>query len=212
MLTKKKIPWSWCDLYETVRNDLVYYDSGIWVAYFLGEADHHHEISKYLVGLVEKGEKRAVVSYLLIMEATHVIRRRVVQRSKNLDPVHSLNAAMKVSSRFTDYVNNGLDTGRLILARSDGIACHDQQVFKKMSSVQGEIRGKRDYRELGHADIEHAYLADYGGALEFHTKDRSFKDLDLDPDFTVKFVVHESPWKSPSAARSPWDADESAQV
>ena len=65
-----KILWSWLDLSETASNDLVYY-AGIWVAYFLGARDPHHEISNHLIGLIEKGKKRVVVSYLLIMETVY---------------------------------------------------------------------------------------------------------------------------------------------
>ena len=43
---------------------------------------------------------------------------------------------------------------------------------------------------LGHADVEHAYLADYGGASEFHTTDMSFVELRGDLDFSVKLVLH----------------------
>ena len=190
MLTKKKILRSWCDLYETAQNDLVYYDAGIWVSYFLGGADPHHETSKRLVGLIEKREKRAIVSYLLIMETTYAIRRRVVQRSESSDPEYMLKVAVEASDRFNDYVSNGIRLGKLILTRSDRIACHDKRIFEKTSFVRGEIRKKKEYRALGHADVEHAYLADYGGALELHTLDLSFNDLSKDPDFAVKFIVY----------------------
>lgn len=193
MLTRKKILWSWCDLYETTLNDLVYYDASIWVAYFLGEPDPHHPTSKHLVGLVESGEKRAIVSYLLIMETTHAIRKRIVQRSKSSITNRMMGEAVEAGDKFNDYVNNGLKSGRLVLVRSDKIPCHDKKVFKKTSSVQGIITNGKKYRALGHADVEHAYLADHGGALEFHTSDLSFNDLREDQDFNVKFVVHGGP-------------------
>lgn len=168
---------------------MVYYDTGVWVAYFLGKLDPHNQISCNLVELVENGEKRAIVSYLLIMEATHVIRRRIVQRH-NPNATNMMEAAMAASGRFTEYVFNGLESGKLILVRSNGIDGHDYRTFRKASSIRGEIREIKEYRALGHADVEHAYLADYGGALEFHTLDRSFDVLSNDPDFGVKFVVH----------------------
>lgn len=79
-----KILWSWLDLSETASNDLVYY-AGIWVAYFLGARDPHHEISNHLIGLIEKGKKRVVVSYLLIMETVYAIRKRSVRYQKISD-------------------------------------------------------------------------------------------------------------------------------
>lgn len=192
MSTKTKIRWSWCDLYETVRNDLVYYDTGIWAAYFLGERDHHNKISRRLVDSIENGEKRAVVSFLLISETTHVIRKRVVQRWKGSDYALAMDSAMSTSCKFRDYVAGGLHSGRMILARSDGMRDHDHRVFLKASSVPSSAQNKT-YKALGHADVEHAYLAGYGGASQFHTVDRSFRDLADDPDFGVAFVVHEAP-------------------
>ena len=75
-----KIRWSWYDLSETTRTDLVYYNTVLWAAYFLGECDDHYETAKRLVKLVNDGEKRALVSYLLIMETIYAIRKRIVLR------------------------------------------------------------------------------------------------------------------------------------
>ena len=138
---------------------------------------------------MENGEKRVIVSYLLIMETIYVIRKQSVKRSKRSDTASTLYAARALSDEFKDYVMGGIGKGELVLVESDGISGHGRKVFQKTSSVQGTIKN-RGYRALGHADIEHAYLADYGGAREFHTTDLSFRDLDGDPDFGVKFVVH----------------------
>lgn len=48
-----------------------------------------------------------------------------------------------------------------------------------------------EYRGLGHADIEHAYFAKYGGASIFYSTDKSFDDLSDNQDFSglVTFVV-----------------------
>lgn len=155
----------------------------------MGAGDHHYQISRDLIELMENGEKRVIVSYLLIMETIYVIRKRSVQRSKSSDTASTLYAARALSDEFKDYVMGGIGKGELVLVESDGISGHGRKVFQKAASVVGSIR-KKQYRALGHADIEHAYLADYGGAREFHTMDLSFRDLDGDPDFDVKFVVH----------------------
>lgn len=160
----------------------------IWAAYFLGECDDHYETAKRLVKLVNDGEKRAIVSYLLIMETIYTIRKRIVLRSKSPDDIR-LHDAKRSSDNFEDYVVKGLRSGKLILVRSDGISAHDHKIFAKTHSVEGDVkRGK--YKALGHADVEHAYLADYGRASEFHTMDSDFECLRGDPDFGVKFIVH----------------------
>ena len=48
-----------------------------------------------------------------------------------------------------------------------------------------------EYKGLGHADIEHAYFARYGGASTFYSTDQSFDDLSGDLDFSglVTFIV-----------------------
>ena len=169
----------------------MYYDSVIWAAYFLGKDDHHYESSRRLIRLIEDGEKRAIVSYLLIMETIHVIRTRIARRLKGSNAARIMDEALKTSRKFKEYVTNGVSSGKLILTRSDGIPGHDRKVYDKVSSMKGSIRGEK-YQDLGHADVEHAYLADYGGASEFHTLDLGFRALNGDPDFAVKFVVHES--------------------
>ena len=193
--TKKKIPWSWYDLSETTRDDLVYYDTAIWAGYFLGERDLHYQESKSLIELVEAGKKRAIVSYLLIMETMYTIRRRKVERSDSPDDASRMSTAMDASDKFYNYVTNRMKTGRLILVESNREI--DYKIFQKYSSVRGTVKSK-EYRALGYADIEHAYLADYGGAREFHTTDLSFRDLDGDPDFVVEFFVHGSNAQRPA--------------
>ena len=51
-----------------------------------------------------------------------------------------------------------------------------------------------EYKGLGHADIEHAYFAKYGGASIFYSTDKSFDDLSVNRDFSglVTFVVLEN--------------------
>jgi len=39
------------------------------------------------------------------------------------------------------------------------------------------------YKGLGHADLEHAYLAKNTGSVVFYSTDKSFKELNGDPDF-----------------------------
>lgn len=183
-----KIRWNWCDLFETTWTDLVYYDTVMWAAYFLGERDDRYEAAKRLVKLVNDGEKRAIVSYLLIVETIYTIRKRIVLRSKSPDDCR-LRDAKRGSNSFEDYVVKGLRTGMLILVGSDGMSGHDYKIFSKTRSVEGGVkRGK--YKALGHADVEHAYWADYGRASEFHTMDSDFECLRGDPDFDVKFIVH----------------------
>ena len=123
------------------------------------------------------------------METVYIIRRRSVQYSESSDSASMIDEAVNASDRFHYYVMDGLETGRMILVRPHQKFNHDYKVFQKYSSVRGTVKNK-EYRALGYADIEHACLADYGGAREFHTTDLSFRDLDGDPDFGVKFVVH----------------------
>lgn len=165
----------------------MYYDAGVWAAYFLGARDPHNQSARLLVDLIEAGKKQGVVSYLLIMETTHAIRKRVVQHSKKTEPSSAMGKAVKTSNLFNNYVMNGLDVGRLILVKPDN-PDHGDKVFKKASSMPGSVKNNA-YRALGHAGVEHAYLADYAGASELHTTDTSFHALDGDPDFSVKFIV-----------------------
>ena len=48
--------------------NIVYYDSGVWVSYMLGSTDHFYTVCKPLIDDVEHGRCVGVVSYLNIME------------------------------------------------------------------------------------------------------------------------------------------------
>lgn len=53
---------------------------------------------------------------------------------------------------------------------------------------------KYKYKGLGHADIEHAFLAKNSGAPLFYTTDKSFYNLNDDKDFTsLKFIILPNP-------------------
>lgn len=56
---------------------------------------------------------------------------------------------------------------------------------KKFDSIK-----QYQYKGLGHADLEHAYLAKHSHITDFYSSDKSFKDLIGDPDYnTINFNI-----------------------
>ena len=62
----------------------------------------------------------------------------------------------------------------------------------KCPSCSGSFKPieRYQYKALGHADLEHAYLAKYAGASLFYSTDKSFRDLIGNPDFdSITFKI-----------------------
>lgn len=210
----------------------MYYDTGVWVAYMLGDKDDYYPVCKPLIENIETRKKIAIVSYLTIMETIHALRRRIVEKSDftgdSKDECRSKIPIVKnVIKEFIRRVNELSKQKKIIIPRpSTKISEHHSTALKKLNNYFGRVRpmnicpyckkcyvgrnakneciscnNKLDsinvyqYKGLGHADIEHAFLAHNSNTTSFYSTDTSFNDLKGDPDFgsmSFKIIPHPS--------------------
>jgi len=112
----------------------------------LGDRDYYYARSKSLIDDVEAGRKTAVVSYLVMMETIHVLRKVVVEQSryaghdraecsKTLDPAESL------VNRFVHKIKKLSKERKVIIARPDKkIHEHHYAAMAKLRDCLGYVR------------------------------------------------------------------------
>ena len=142
--------------------------------------------------LEERGEI-AVISHLAIMETIHVIRRKImgnIRQAENTEKAR--NDAMSKSNRevkrFIMYVSELQERGNAeIIQSARAVTDHHHRVYSKLYKYVGHVKytgGRYRYVGLGHADIEHAFLASDAGVRTFRSTDGYFTDLREDQDFS----------------------------
>ncbi len=178
-------------------DDLVYYDTNVWVAYALGSQDHFYSVCKPLITDIENGRKTAVVSYLILMETIHVLRTKIA-KSKSMGDDTSIhqktNVINETVNQFIEWIDSLAKQQKIVFAETDkNILDHYSIIFKKLRNYFGNLippspdnasSKKFEYKGLNHNDIEHAYFAMYSKAPTFYSTDKSFSDLLQDPDFS----------------------------
>ena len=163
-----------------------------------GSADRFFGSAKELVDDVILGRKVVVVSYVVILETIHTLRRRITEnykseRSQDGTPRHIQirNEIDKITDMFLSLVYDLARKGHILLIEpSVSITDHHVLVLRKMKQYFGRIRTgspsrtpEYRYMGLGHADLEHAFLAKLCNVGTFYSSDLSFEHLDNDDDF-----------------------------
>ena len=178
----------------------------------LGDRDEYYAMCKPLIDRVKNGEKVAVVSYLVILEAIHVLRRRTIAKSEfggsGRDEYNkNISTAKTLVRGFMSEIYKLSEEKKIIIAIHDKTTLHHHHrtTMKKLNSYFGYVRtvsvcpyceqgrvgrrgnnacpscnanhkpiSKYQYKALGHADIEHAYLATYSSVSLFYSTDTSW--------------------------------------
>lgn len=177
-----------------------YYDSNVWVAYMRGGRDRFFEACSPLFESVERGLGFVVVSHLAIEETIHALRRLTTDEfdptsDSTEDHANIRSKCKSIEGRFAKYVNKLANNGNAEIANCPNTVFeHHSRVLSKISNYSGRITGgsnaKYRYAGLGHADIEHAYLASDAGVSAFYSTDKAFGGLNGDPEFAgVSFKV-----------------------
>ena len=169
-----------------------YYDTGIWIAYMLQNDKFFIPSSALFDRLLSSNNRIVVISNLVLVESTHVFRRKIV---KFLDRIFDhkqaqLSAISRdnyLSTAFTKRLFQLEKSGHLELYEPDLLLnVHHKEVLSKLRRQPIHMRSMAkgyQYAGLGPADIEHAYLARRAGVSDFYTTDCSFKQLNGDPEF-----------------------------
>ena len=131
---------------ETVVPRLVYYDTNIWIAWMRGNTDKLFPQAQLLIDNVLSGKNIAVVSYLVILETIHVLRRKITENSpyvgssrENYDNLEE--QINKKVDNFIKSVYTMAKDGKILIPKpSLSIAAHHSMVLGKSKSYFGYLR------------------------------------------------------------------------
>jgi predicted nucleic acid-binding protein len=185
-----------------------YLDSSIVVSYALGPTDYHYANAKQIIEKdIMKKRTIGLVSTLVLLEIIDVIRHRVTERTNKATMNHmdenTRKSYIKTESdkKITDLVNvltQMENQGYVIFADFTPLDLKQimDNVYVYSKKYFGLIRKyfrcrfcrsffeHYSYRGLGWIDVMHAFLALELCADGFTTADKSFKDLQTDPQFS----------------------------
>ena len=112
----------------------------------LGEKDGYYANCRPLIEDIESKEKIAVVSHLVIIEAIHVLRLRVTEKSRfagddSTERDRIMGEANALASKFVSVLVRLSEEQKIIIARPDRkIHEHHHTVMKKMRRYFGRVR------------------------------------------------------------------------
>ena len=178
----------------------------------LGCDDNFNSKCRPLIEDIIKRRKTVVVSQLVILETIHAIRSRVTETMLAKSKVDEFTRIIRKFSKqnkiaivvldktIAEYYSVVLDKlktyyGKIGFEPFCNICQRSYFVQNKSNlcpSCNGNLGslGKRRYRGLGPADIEHAYFAHFNDVSTFYSTDKSFSDLSNDSDFgSITFVM-----------------------
>ena len=142
--------------------------------------------------LASDNNRVVVISYLVLVEATHVFRRKIV---KSLDGSFEGKQAQSSATLRNDYLGAAFTKHLFRLEKRRQLELYEPDLFLNdyhkqiLSKIRRQpvhmrsIARGYQYSGLGPADVAHAYLARRAGVSDFYTTDCSFKHLDGDPEF-----------------------------
>ena len=138
--------WSGYVLFVMTSNNLVYYDTNVWVAWMCGSSDYFFENSKRLIDDVNNGEKTVAVSYIGILEIIHVLRRKIIKnyRFEEDDLIHRAQIENKIKAnieKFLLQIHNLIKRGQAFLLKPNiDISDHHKMILRKMNQHFGRIK------------------------------------------------------------------------
>ncbi len=112
----------------------------------LGEKDGYYASCKPLIEDIESKRKIAVVSHLVIIEAIHVLRQRIIEKSRfagddRTERDRIIDVANAIVGKFVSMAVKLSKEKKIIIARPDRkIHEHHCTVMKKMKGYFGHVR------------------------------------------------------------------------
>ena len=112
----------------------------------LGDRDDYYVYCKPLIDDIETGEKVAIVSYLVIMEAIHVLRQRIVEKREfagggRTECDKNIPVADLLVKKFMSKMKKLADKQKVILVGSNKtVDYHHNTTLKKLTGYFGYVR------------------------------------------------------------------------
>ncbi len=128
------------------RIKLVYYDTCIWVAWAI-ESDEHHSTARKLIGELVPNKEIAIVPDLVILETTHVLRRKIMQgiqfKGDSFKDIEKAQSRVEeiISENFTSPIKL-LEQKKKIQRKTPdmSIVDHHDIILKKMKNSSGKTK------------------------------------------------------------------------
>ena len=125
---------------------LVYYDTNIWIAWMRGSTDKLFPQARLLIDNVLSGKNTAVVSYLVILETIHVLRRKIAENSQYVGSSHE--NYDNLEEQINEGINNFIKSvytmakdGKILIPKPNlSIAAHHSMVLGKSRNYFGYLR------------------------------------------------------------------------
>ena len=195
----------------------IYIDSNVWFSFILKEnQDSKDSIECEQADIILNKIKSdnnliALISHLVILEITSIIRKKVVTKMKingnisinDQESKQKLKTSIdNLTKEFIDYITKWESIGKLQIVRIDeslsNVLKKEQKILKNRF---GEIRKttkcfickseyhEYSYRGIDHYDIQHAIIAEYAKADQFITFDRGYECIKEDfPNLNIHIL------------------------
>lgn len=125
---------------------LVYYDANIWIAWMRGSTDKLFSQARLLIDNVLSGKNIAVVSYLVILETIHVLRRKIAENSQYVGSSHENyeNLEEQINEGINNFIKSvytmANDKKILMPKPNISVTTHHSRVLEKSRSYFGYLR------------------------------------------------------------------------
>lgn len=195
----------------------IYIDSNVWFSFILKENQYSKDSIEFeqadiiLNKIKSDNNLIALISHLVILEITSIIRKKVVTKMKingnisinDQESKQKLKTSIdNLTKEFIDYITKWEFIGKLQIVRVDeslsNVLKKEQKILKNRF---GEIRKttkcficKSEYHEycyrgIDHYDIQHAIIAEYAKADQFITFDRGYECIKEDfPNLNIHIL------------------------
>ena len=125
---------------------LVYYDTNIWIAWMRGSTDKLFPQALLLIDNVLSGKNIAVVSYGVILETIHVLRRKITENSQyvgsNRENYDNLEG--QINKKINNFINSiyaMAKDGKILMPKPNlSVTTHHSRVLEKSRSYFGYLR------------------------------------------------------------------------
>ena len=138
-----KVLWNGLGLSE-MADDLVYYDTNIWVAWMRGDSDLLFPKARMLIQDIRSGKSVAIFTTLLLMETIHVLRAKIAANTSysNLNNYEAIrNQTNTTIQTFIGSLYSMEQNGEIIWVHpNSSLDAHHERVLGKLISGHNRIR------------------------------------------------------------------------
>lgn len=173
----------------------VYYDSSIWVSYFLGKKEGHYMYCKPLIDGIETTKNTIIVSHPVIMETEFSLRKKYAKAAVSGRPAesHVWDVTQPPVKRFMTLLKSLMERGRATIpVHYVSVSDHHAAMVNKYGAYAGRFRKTATCSKCGkHSPWKHRgpACASCGAAYEHHAlyRHKMLGPLDMEHAYLAKY-------------------------